>query len=62
MKSFVRLLVEDDTYMYDVILLYLFGNVEKAFSFRGPKVWSELEYEVKLASSLSNFKCRLNNK
>ena len=31
-------------------------NGQKAFSFRGSKVWNELEHEVKLASSLSTFK------
>ena len=35
------------------------SNGQKAFSFRGSKVWNELEHEVKLAPSLSTFKCRL---
>ena len=38
------------------------SNGQEAFSFRGSKVWNELEHEVKLASSLSTFKCRLNCK
>ena len=35
------------------------SNGQKAFSFRGSKVWNELKHEVKLAFSLSTFKCRL---
>ena len=35
------------------------SNGQKAFSFRGSKVRNELEHEIKLASSLSTFKCRL---
>ena len=35
------------------------SNGQKAFSFRGSKVWNELEHEVKLAPSLSTFNCRL---
>ena len=35
------------------------SNGQKAFSFRGSKVWNELEHEVKLVSSLFTFKCRL---
>ena len=35
------------------------SNGQKAFSFRGAKVWNELKHEVKLAPSLSTFKCRL---
>ena len=35
------------------------SNGQKAFSFRGSKVWNKLEHEVKLAPSLSTFKCRL---
>ena len=35
------------------------SNDQKAFSFRGAKVWNELKHEVKLAPSLSTFKCRL---
>ena len=35
------------------------SNGQKAFSFRGSKVWNELEHEVMLAPSLSTFKCRL---
>ena len=35
------------------------SNGQEAFSFRLSKVWNELEYEVKLAPSLSNFNCRL---
>ena len=31
------------------------SNGQKAFSFRGSKVWNELEHEVKLAPSLSTF-------
>ena len=35
------------------------SNGQKAFSFRGAKVWNELKHEVKLAPSLSTFKNRL---
>ena len=35
------------------------SNGQKAFSFRGAMVWNELKHEVKLAPSLSTFKCRL---
>ena len=35
------------------------SNGQKAFSFRGAKVWNELKHGVKLAPSLSTFKCRL---
>ena len=35
------------------------SNGQKAFSFRGAKVWNGLKHEVKLAPSLSTFKCRL---
>ena len=35
------------------------SNGQKEFSFRGSKVWNELEHEVKLAPSLSTFKYRL---
>ena len=35
------------------------SNGQKAFSFRGAKVWNEVKHEVKLAPSLSTFKCRL---
>ena len=35
------------------------SNGQKAFSFRGSKVWNELEHEVKLDPSLSTFRCRL---
>ena len=35
------------------------SNGQKAFSFLGAKVWSGLKHEVKLAPSLSTFKCRL---
>ena len=36
------------------------SNGQKAFSFRGSKVWNELEHEVKLAPSLSTFNVDLN--
>ena len=35
------------------------SNGQKAFFFRGAKVRNGLKYEVKLAPSLSTFKCRL---
>ena len=35
------------------------SNGQKGCSFRGSKVWIELEHEVTLAPSLSTFKCRL---
>ena len=35
------------------------SNGQKAFSFRGAKVWNGLKHEVKLAPSRSNFRCRL---
>ena len=35
------------------------SNGQKAFSFRGAKVWNGLKHEVKLAPSLSTFKCGL---
>ena len=35
------------------------SNGQKAFSFRGAKVWNGLKHEVKLAPSLSTFTCRL---
>ena len=38
------------------------NNGQKAFSFRGAKVWNELKHEVKLTPSLSTFKCRLKYK
>ena len=34
------------------------SNGQKAFSFRGAKVWNGLKHEVKLAPSLSTSKCR----
>ena len=39
--------------------LFTRNSTQKAFSFRGAKVWNELKHEVKLAPSLSTFKCRL---
>ena len=38
------------------------SNGQKAFSFRGAKLWNESKHEVKLAPSLSTFKCRLKSK
>ena len=38
------------------------SNGQKAFSFRGAKVWNELEQGIKLAPSLSTFKHRFSNK
>ena len=35
------------------------SNGQKAFLFLGAKVWNGLKHEVKLAPSLSTFKCRL---
>ena len=35
------------------------SNGQTAFSFRGASVWNGLKHEVKLAPSLSIFKCRL---
>ena len=35
------------------------SNGQKAISFRAAKVWNGLKHEVKLAPSLSTFKCRL---
>ena len=35
------------------------SNGQKAFSFRGAKVWNGVKHEVKLAPSLSTVKCRL---
>ena len=35
------------------------SNCQKAFSFRGAKVWNGLKHEVKVAPSLSTFKYRL---
>ena len=38
------------------------SNGQKAFSFRGAKVWNELEQGIKLAPFLSTFKRRFSNK
>ena len=36
-------------------------NGQKAISFRGPKLWNELELDLKQAPSLATFKQRLKN-
>ena len=38
------------------------SNGQKAISFRGAKLWNQLEHDAKQAPSLASFKKRINNR